>query len=420
MKVLLVGSGGREHALAWSLAASAQVKALYAAPGNPGLDGLATRLPLNADDIDALCDWCATNRPDLVVVGPEVPLMLAITDRLRALGITCFGPGAEAALLEGSKHFAKTIMQEAGVPTGAAQTFTQAREATAYAQAQQRPLVIKADGLAAGKGVIIAPDFQAAQAAIAQLSDRAQFGEAGARLLVEDFMTGPEVSLFALCRGQEAELLGLAQDYKKIGEGDRGLNSGGMGSLSPSPLVDKDFAAALMDLSVRPLLEVMARRGTPFSGVLFVGLMLTPDGPRVLEYNVRFGDPECQVLMPLLANDAFELLYAWAHPEATLVKPRLKAKAAVCVVLASRGYPEAYESGQSIDLSAVQEDEERLLFQAGTAWQEGRLVNQGGRVLNAVGVGDDLATAGARAYDLVEQINWPEAYYRRDIGAIKP
>jgi phosphoribosylamine---glycine ligase len=398
VKVLVVGSGGREHALAWKIAASDALEELHAAPGNPGIAALARCHPIRMDDVEGLLGLCRQYAIDVVVVGPEAPLVAGIADHLRAAGISVFGPSAGAARIEGSKSFAKEIMRAAGVPT-----------ATALDEARA-PCVVKADGLAGGKGVFVCRAQDEADRAVEQA--RALGGE----VVVEELLEGEEVSLFALSDGADALPLAPAQDFKRLGDGDEGPNTGGMGSYSPVPFLAPDEIDELIDLVHRPVLAELAERGTPFVGLLYAGLMLTDDGPRVLEFNCRFGDPETQAILPRLEGDFLGALARAAEGVLGGVDLSAGPQAAVTVVLASNGYPDDPQAGVPIDGLADAEGAGALVFHAGTALRDGRLFSAGGRVLDVTGLGDSVAEARKRAYAAVEEIVFPGAQFRHDIA----
>jgi phosphoribosylamine---glycine ligase len=398
VNVLIVGGGGREHALAWKIAQSGSIGDLHAAPGNPGIAALGTCHPLRPDDSEALLGLCHQLGIDLVVVGPEAPLVAGLADALRHAGVAVFGPGAAAAQIEGSKSFAKDVMQAAGVPTAA-----ELAELLA-------PCVVKADGLAAGKGVFVCRTQQEADAALAKA---AALGE---RVVVEELLEGEEVSLFALCAGTDALALAPAQDFKRLRDGDEGPNTGGMGSYSPVQAVGADLAEELVDAVHRPVLAELAKRGAPFQGLLYAGLMLTADGPRVLEFNCRFGDPETQAILPRLEGDLLEALAAAASGSVAGVDLAAGPEAAVTVVLAAPGYPDAPESGTLLAGLERAEAEGALVFQAGTALREGELVSAGGRVLNVTALGASVAEARERAYAAVDRIDFAGVQYRHDIA----
>jgi phosphoribosylamine---glycine ligase len=419
MKVLLVGGGGREHALAWKIAQSPLVEHLWAAPGNPGIAKHARCLDLTMDDAEGLAGFATSHDVDLVVIGPEVPLVAGLADRLRARGLAVFGPDARAAAIEGSKAFSKGLMARHGIPTARFATHTDAAAARRFCRELGAPLVVKTDGLAAGKGAIVCATLEEADAAIAQCMERREFGAAGATVVVEEFMVGEEASFFALSSGSSVVPLAAAQDHKTVFDDDRGPNTGGMGAYSPVPLVDAEMQARVMREIVEPTLAALAGQGAPYQGVLYAGLMLTKEGPKVVEFNCRFGDPECQPIMARMHADLVPLLAAVAHGE-RLPAPRpwtTGGRAAVCVTIASPGYPGKYPTGLEITgvvdaslLPGVQ------VFHAGTARRDGRLVTAGGRVLGVTAVADDLPTAIARAYEAVRCIHFEGMHYRTDIG----
>ncbi|WP_113156211.1 phosphoribosylamine--glycine ligase [Nitratireductor sp. OM-1] len=416
MNVLLIGSGGREHALAWKLAASPVLTKLYAAPGNPGMTQDAECVALDVSDHDAVVAFCREKGVDLVVVGPEAPLVAGLADALNAADIRVFGPSAAAARLEGSKSFTKELCDRYGIPTAAYGRFENALAARAYVREQGAPIVIKADGLAAGKGVTVAMTEDEAIAAIDECFD-GSFGEAGASVVVEEFLEGEEASFFCLCDGAAALPFGTAQDHKRVGDGDTGPNTGGMGAYSPAPVLDEAILARTMAEIVEPTLKGMAEMGAPFTGVLYAGLMLTKDGPKLIEYNVRFGDPECQVLMMRLKEDLLALLNAAVDGQLAHVSARWRDEAALTVVLAANGYPASPEKGTAIrGLETAAADENVEIFHAGTALKDGVLVANGGRVLNVTALGASVTEAQQNAYRAVDLIDWPEGFCRRDIG----
>ncbi len=412
MKVLLIGSGGREHALAWKLAQSPRLSRLYAAPGNPGIAEVAELIALDPTDHVGIVDFCRSQAIDLVVVGPEAPLVNGIVDALAAAGIKAFGPSSAAAALEGSKSFTKQICAEANIPTAAWRHFDDAESAAAYVRERGAPIVVKADGLAAGKGVTVAATVDEAIAAASVC-----FTAPGAEVVIEECLIGEEASFFVLSDGTAALPFGTAQDHKRVGDGDTGPNTGGMGAYSPAPVMDEAMVARVMGEIVQPTLALMARRGTPFRGVLFVGLMLTADGPKLIEYNVRFGDPECQTLMPRFDGDLLDLMLATAEGRLAEHHPAWRAEAALCVVMAARGYPGAYKKGAPIGgIDAAQALEGVKVFHAGTAMNDGRLTAAGGRVLGVTALGPTIAEAQKRAYAAVAAIDWPDGFCRTDIG----
>ncbi|MGH6857248.1 MAG: phosphoribosylamine--glycine ligase [Methylocella sp.] len=416
MKVLLIGSGGREHAIAIALAKSPLLETLFVAPGNPGMTALARAAPLDAADHPAVAAFCQANHIDLVVVGPEAPLVAGIVDDLTAAGIKAFGPSKAAARLEGSKNFAKQFCARFKIPTAAYACFGDVLSAKTYVREKGAPIVVKADGLAAGKGVTVAMSIEEAEAAINAMFS-GELGEAGQTILVEDFLDGEEVSFFALCDGARAVEFASAQDHKRVGEGERGPNTGGMGAYSPAPVMDARMRERVMRTIVAPTLQGTAAMGAPFKGVLFAGLMICTDGPRLIEYNVRFGDPETQAMLPRLDEDLLALLLACVEERLPERPLRLSAKTALSVVLAAKGYPGAPLRGSEI---RGVERAEKLPFvaitHAGTKREGQRLLADGGRVVTVTGVGADVAEARARAYAAIDLIDWPGGFYRRDIG----
>ena len=415
MNVLLIGSGGREHALAWKIAASPMLTKLYAAPGNPGIAADAECVPLDAGDHAAVVAFCREHDIGLVVVGPEGPLVAGLADAVRAAGIDVFGPSAEAARLEGSKAYTKDLCARQNIPTGAYETFNNAPKAKAYIRRVGAPIVIKADGLAAGKGVTVAMTEDEALAAIDDCFEGA-FGEAGASVVVEEFLEGEEASFFCLCDGRTAVPFGTAQDHKRVGDGDTGPNTGGMGAYSPAPVMTPDLVERTMREIIEPTMRGMADAGAPFSGVLYAGLMITSEGPKLIEYNVRFGDPECQVLMMRLKDDVLVLLQAAARGQLEHVSVRWHDEAALTVVMAAEGYPGTPRKGTLIKGVDAVRGEHVEVFHAGTATGEAGLVANGGRVLSVTALGASVNEAQARAYAAVDRIDWPEGFCRRDIG----
>ncbi len=417
MRVLVVGSGGREHALCWALSASPLLTKLWCAPGNPGTATLAENVPIGASDIAALVAFARENRADLVLPGPEAPLVAGLADALAAAGIRCCGPSAAAARLEGSKSFAKEIADAAGIPTARWERFADVAGAVEFIRRRGAPIVVKADGLAAGKGVVVAESEAEAEAAIAAFLAERTLGEAGASLVIEECLFGEEVSLFALCDGTEAVFLGAAQDHKRVGEGDTGPNTGGMGAYSPPPTFTPALTDAAMAHIIRPALAEMAARGTPFRGILFAGLMLTADGPKLIEFNVRFGDPECQALVLRLRSDLLAALLAACDGELADFDLRWSDRASIAVVVAARGYPGTPTRGGAIGgLDRAASIPGVRVFHAGTDLRGDRLVANGGRVLTVAAAGDDLAAARNAAYAAIAEIDWPDGFCRRDIG----
>jgi len=417
MNILVVGSGGREHALCWKIAASPLCDRLYCAPGNAGIAREAECVPIAATDIDALLAFARKQAVDLVVVGPEAPLVAGLVDRLDDAGIRAFGPRAAAAILEGSKGFMKDLCAKHHIPTAGYRRFEEADSAKSFVRAHGGPIVIKADGLAAGKGVILCVSVAEAERAIDRMiADRA-FGEAGASIVVEEFLEGEEASFLALVDGENLLPLASAQDHKAVGEGDTGPNTGGMGAYSPAPMVTDDDAERIMSTIMAPTVAAMAAEGRPFKGVLYAGLMMTAEGPQVLEFNVRFGDPECQPLMMRMMSDIVPALVAAADGGLNAVDLRWYPDAALCVVMAAKGYPGAYDKGTEIrGLDRFDGRDDVVVFHAGTAAEDGRIVANGGRVLGVTARAADIAAAKQLAYDTVDAIDWPEGFCRRDIG----
>ena len=416
MNILLLGSGGREHALAWKLAQSPSCSKLFAAPGNPGIAKHARLIPLDSADHAAIAEFCRAEQIGLVVIGPEQPLVDGLADSLRAEGISVFGPGREAAQLEGSKGFTKLLCARAGIPTARFYRAETRAEAEAELDLFGLPVVIKADGLAAGKGVVIANTAQEAEAAVTDMFGGG-FGAAGASVVIEEFMQGEEVSFFALTDGKTVVPFGSAQDHKRVGDGDTGPNTGGMGAYSPASIFTPDLQQQVLAEIVQPTVTAMAEAGTPFVGILYAGLMLTDEGPKLVEYNVRFGDPECQVLMARLDSDLAELMLAAATGRLHEAEPpRFRQEVALTVVMAAEGYPATPRKGGAISRLDEAEAAGAQVFQAGTAEVDGRLVANGGRVLNVTAIAGDIAEARERAYAAAEQIDFDTGFYRRDIG----
>ncbi len=419
MKILVVGGGGREHALCWTLAASPLCEKLYCAPGNAGIAQEAECVGIGTEDIPALVDFAKREAIELVVVGPEAPLVAGLVDRLEEAGIRAFGPTAAAAALEGSKAFTKDLCAKYGIPTADYQRFTEAAPAKAYVRERSLPIVIKADGLAAGKGVVIAGDLNEADAAIDAALEDQRFGEAGAELVIEDFMEGEEVSFFALVDGTSALPLASAQDHKRVHDGDQGPNTGGMGAYSPAPIMTEALSARAMKEIIEPTVAAMEAEGRPYKGLLYAGLMITPEGdPKLVEYNVRFGDPECQVILMRLMSDLVTALVATCDGVLGSFDLRWYPEATLCVVMAAKGYPGAYQKGSVIaGLEAAESDSEVTVFHAGTKLgEDGTLQANGGRVLGVTALGADIAEAQSRAYAAIDKIDWPEGFCRRDIG----
>ncbi|UYV16391.1 phosphoribosylamine--glycine ligase [Porphyrobacter sp. ULC335] len=413
MNILLLGSGGREHALAWKLAQSPSLTKLYAAPGNPGIAEEAEIVPLDATDHGAVIAFCAERAIDLVVIGPEAPLVDGLSDSLRAAGVPVFGPSQAAAQLEGSKGFTKDLCARAGIPTAGYVRTSSLEDARAALARFQPPYVLKADGLAAGKGVVIAETLPEAEDALADMFGGG-FGTAGAEVVIEEFMVGEEASFFALTDGTAILPFGSAQDHKRVGDGDVGPNTGGMGAYSPAPVLTPELQARVMAEIIEPTVRTMREEGNPYQGVLFAGLMLTAQGPKLIEYNARFGDPECQVLMMRLACDLVPILDACAHG-IKRIKPVFSDETALTVVMAAKGYPGTPEKGGAIALGNAEANGAKV-FHAGTALKDGALVASGGRVLAVTATGVNVTEAQARAYQAVDAVSFPSGFFRRDIG----
>jgi phosphoribosylamine---glycine ligase len=421
VNVLVIGSGGREHALCWALGASPLVDTLFCAPGNGGIADVARCLPIEPLDFDGLIAACRKEAIEFVVIGPEAPLVAGLADRLEQAGIKAFGPSARAAMLEGSKGFMKDICARHGIATAAYGRFADAAGAKAFIRQRGAPIVVKADGLAAGKGVVVVEETGAAGIAEAEAAVdemfAGEFGDAGRSVVVEEYLQGEEVSFFVLCDGRHALALATAQDHKRIGDGDSGPNTGGMGAYSPAPALTPELERRVMAEIVRPLVAAMAAEGRPYLGVLYAGLMLCPGGPKLLEINARFGDPECQVLMARLKSDLLPALLAARDGVLDSFDLRWRPEAAICVVMAAKGYPGEYRKGGVIEnLKAAEDIPGVTVFHAGTKRDGGRLLANGGRVLGVTATGRTVAEAQARAYKAVAAIRWADGYYRRDIG----
>ena len=416
MNILLLGSGGREHALAWKMAASPLVDRLICAPGNAGIAREAECVALDVADHAAVIAFCKSNKIDFVVVGPEGPLVAGIVDDLEAAGIKAFGPTKSAARLEGSKGFTKDLCRANNIPTAAYERFNAAAAAKDYLRKNPAPIVVKADGLAAGKGVVVAQTLAEAEAAVDMMFEGG-LGTAGAEVVVEEFLVGEEASFFALCDGETAIPLASAQDHKRVGDGDTGPNTGGMGAYSPAPVMTPQMTARTMDEIVMPTMRAMKAMGAPYKGVLFAGLMITKDGPKLIEYNARFGDPETQVLMLRLMSDLVPALMAARDGQLKNFDLRWYPDAALTVVMAAKGYPGNYARGSAIEgLEAAEEVEGVEIFHAGTKADGGKILANGGRVINVSARGKNVTEAQARAYAAVDRIRWPEGFCRRDIG----
>lgn len=418
MKVLVIGSGGREHALCRAIAKSPLCEKLYCAPGNAGIAGVAECLEIAVDKISEIVAACRRHEIEFVVIGPELPLTLGLADALRDASIACFGPGKLAAEIEGSKGFMKDLCARAKIPTAAYRRFTSAEQAKAYVRDNGAPIVVKADGLAAGKGVTVARTLDEALAAIDDAMVNKTFGDAGASLVIEEFLEGEEVSFFALCDGETAKPFAAAQDHKAAYDGDKGPNTGGMGTYSPAPVVDAKMQDRIMREIINPAINAMHEMGRPFTGVLFAGLMMTKAGPKLIEFNARFGDPETEVIVPRLKSDLLALLYAASKGMLDGVQIHWHDRAALCVIMAAEGYPGSYKKGTVIrGFDRAEAVADTVVFHAGTARDaSGKIIANGGRVLAVTGLGVTIAEAQVNAYRAVDAIDWPEGFCRRDIG----
>ncbi len=418
MKILVVGSGGREHALCWKLNQSPLVDELYCAPGNGGTAAESVNVPVKDDDIPGLLKLAKDKKIDLVVAGPELPLVLGLQNALEREGIPCFGPSAFAANLEGSKAFSKKAMHDSGVPTAKFSVFTEFERARQFVREKGAPLVIKADGLAAGKGVVVCRTTKEALSTLDEMMNKKVFSSAGDRVVVEEALVGEEASFLTFCDGKDYALLPSAQDHKPVGEGDTGPNTGGMGAYSPAPILPKEDYEKTAKLVIEPILKYLAAKGEPFKGILYAGLMFTEKGPMVLEYNVRFGDPECQPLLMRLESDLAEIMLACVEGRLSEVEVKVRPEPSLCVVMAADGYPASgYPKGMEISgIDHADQVEGVKVFQAGTRLEEGRILSSGGRILGVTALGRDLAQAKDRAYQAVERIKFENSYYRRDIG----
>jgi phosphoribosylamine---glycine ligase len=416
-KILIIGSGGREHALAWKIQQDSSKPAIFCAPGNAGTASVATNLAINATDIEALAAWAAAHQPDLTIIGPEAPLCAGLTDRLQALGLKVFGPTAAAAQMEGSKIFSKMIMTEAGVPTAASDSFTDAAAAKAYVHQHGAPIVVKADGLAAGKGVTVCQTIEEAEAAIDEALVSNAFGEAGHRVLIEEFLGGEEASILALVDGEHIVMLASSQDHKRALDHDKGPNTGGMGAYSPAPVVTENLWPEIRACVFENTIAALRKRGITYQGVLYAGLMISSRGLRVLEFNCRFGDPECQAVLARWDGDILPALTACAEGTLQESMVRWKPEPSVCVVMAAGGYPGHYKSGDEISgLAAANEVPGTVVFHAGTKTEGKRVVTTGGRVLGVTAIGSTIGAAIDRAYEAVDKISFANRHVRRDIG----
>ena len=414
MNILLIGSGGREHAILQKLRESPEAETIYVLPGNGGMAGEGTCVDIAAKDIPAIVDFAKTHPVDFAVVAPDDPLVLGAVDALNAIGIPCFGPTQKAAMIEGSKVFAKNLMKQYGIPTARYEVFTDLEAALRYVETCPIPTVVKADGLALGKGVIIAQTREAARDALHSMMEDKVFGQAGSQVVIEEFLTGPEVSVLSFTDGETIIPMVSSMDHKRALDGDQGLNTGGMGTVAPNPYYTPEIAQVCMDTIFLPTIRAMQAEGRPFRGCLYFGLMLTADGPKVIEYNCRFGDPETQVVLPLLESDLLTVMKATAEGKLAETQVKWKDGHACCVVLASKGYPIKYEKGFPLTLPATKENE--YIYVAGAALEDGVLKTNGGRVVGAVAVADTLERAIDAAYDLAGRIHFENAYCRRDIG----
>lgn len=417
MKVLVVGSGGREHAIVWALKNSPKVKKIFCAPGNAGISDIADCIPLKAEDIYGLAQFAQTNTIDLTVVGSEAPLVKGIVDLFEERGLKIFGPSKATAQVEGSKIFLKDFLQRHNIPTATYQSFShfEYESAKRYVQQNKPPYVIKTDGLAAGKGVAICATVEDALNTLAAYFGKKIFGDAGSKIVIEEFMEGEEASIFAMCDGEQYVLLSSAQDHKRIGDNDTGKNTGGMGAYAPAPVVTKAILKQVEEQIIKPTLAGMKAEGRPYKGCLYVGLMITAQGPKVVEYNCRLGDPETQVVLPLIESDVFDLFYSCASGTVRNYQLKLKKSSAVVVVLASKGYPDEYEIGKEI-FGLQEASAEAVIFHAGTKKEESKILTAGGRVLGITTVGNGLQEAIANAYSAVKKISFEGAYFRTDIG----
>jgi phosphoribosylamine--glycine ligase len=417
MKILVIGGGGREHALVWKLRRSPKVEKIYCAPGNAGIGETAELVPIGVEEIDKLAAFAEKEKIDLTVVGPELPLTLGVAELFQKKGLRIFAPGREAAQLEGSKAFAKEVLQENHIPTAAFATFSNVSAAKKYLVAQKPPYVIKADGLAAGKGVLICASRDEAEAAIDDVLDRKLFGAAGDRAVIEEFLEGEEASFIVLTDGEHVLPLASSQDHKRVFDGDQGPNTGGMGAYSPAPVVTLEIHRRIMTEIVEPLLQGLKKKGILYRGVLYVGLMLTSAGPKVLEFNARFGDPECQPLMLRLRSDLVPLIEATIDGRLDQAKAEWENASAVCVVLCAGGYPGSYDKGKDITgLDALKDWPRGCVFHASTTKKDGRWLTAGGRVLGVTALGNDIEAAVAEVYSAVEKIKWDGMHYRKDIA----
>lgn len=416
MRVLIIGSGGREHALLWKVSQSPKVKEIFVAPGNAGMANLATLIPISAEDLDGLLAFALEQKIDLTIVGPEVPLLHGIVDQFQQAGLAIFGPNGQAAQIEGSKRFAKDLMKKYRIPTASYQTFTNAQEAKAYVRQAGAPIVIKADGLAAGKGVVVASTLEEAEQAITDAMEHKIFGSAGDMVVIEEFLTGQELSLMAFVDGTTIVPMVPAQDHKPAYDGDQGPNTGGMGTYSPVPQFSNDTLSLAIKTILEPMVQAFQQEGIDYRGVLYAGLMITSEGPKVIEFNARFGDPETQVVLPRLTSDLIEIMLSIVEGRLHSNLVTWSKQAAVCVVMAAGGYPGSYQKGLEITGLSNQLEENKFVFHAGTKLEDSQMVTAGGRVLGVTALGEDLRIAQKSAYELVQQIHFSDAHYRNDIA----
>ena len=414
MKVLVVGSGGREHAIVWALSKSPRVTELYCAPGNAGIAQQATCVPVGATDVDAMVNWAKENKMDFVVVAPDDPLALGMVDALEQAGIPAFGPRKNAAIIEASKAFSKELMRKYHIPTAKYSTFTDMDEAIAYIREQGAPIVVKADGLALGKGVTVAATVEEAVDAVKAMMEDNKFGASGSTVVIEECMTGPEVTVLCFADGEHISPMPSSQDHKRAYDGNQGPNTGGMGAISPTPSYTPEIAERCRKEIFEPTMAAMKAEGRPFQGVIYFGLMLTPEGPKVVEYNARFGDPECQALLMRLDTDLMDIFEACVRGTLDQLDIRWKGEAACCLVLASGGYPLSYEKGKVI--TGLENVQDAVVFHAGTAEKDGQIVTNGGRVLGVTALGADLDTAIQNAYQAAKPIHFDQMHFRTDIG----
>ena len=414
MKVLVVGSGGREHAICWALHKSPKVTELYCAPGNGGIGEIARCVDVKATDIPGMVAWAKENQMDFVMVAPDDPLAIGMVDAMEASGIRAFGPKANAAIIEGSKAFSKALMKKYGIPTAAYEVFTDKDAALSYVEAQGAPIVVKCDGLALGKGVVVAQTLEEAKAAVVNMMENKAFGEAGAKVVIEECMTGPEVTVLAFTDGKTIVPMPSSQDHKRAYDGDKGPNTGGMGAISPCPNYTPELSKTCMDTIFLPTVKALNAEGRTFKGVIYFGMMLTPEGPKVVEYNARFGDPECQAVLSLLETDLMDILEACVDGTLDQLDVKFKDAASCCLVLASGGYPVAYEKGKEI--TGLDQVKDAVVFHAGTKKQDGKFLTNGGRVLGVTAVAPTLREAVVKAYAAAGPVNFEKMHFRTDIG----